>query len=667
MNCAETQELMLDLLYGELSESTAKEVREHLDDCPACREEFGRLARVRAALKLHRASNEPAKKGPSTQSPVKALAGLGAMRRPIRILIPLSAAAAVVAAIVIFSIVGPTTTVSAADKPVEITRTGVSLTILSSPPEGSPVRMQRGRMQEQLLSRTNSAGYIWTDGYGWQGLALVRDQRLVKNLNKGVTEVRFDDVPTIIRPDTVRLRGLDNPDGLKILEQNYQFDLASAEAVLQRYVDEPIVITAKDGRRVEGKLLSFDDANLVIMEKRAEQSESLPPSPVTINRRNVKTIGFAKLPEGLLAKPTLVWQLQNNADRQQQFEVAYMTAGITWSADYVLKLKIAKGEERRAKGDTARSPEIVDTADLVGYATVTNNSGATYKDAQLKLMAGDVNLIQDGIEEMGVVLNGVQAENRLRDDKGGFQEKSFFEYHLYTLGRPTTLKSAETKQIEMITSSGLKLTRTYLYDPNVHQTAVQVVSETKNTQANGLGIPLPKGTIRLYAPDPDGQQEFVSHAMIDHTPLNEKLRLPWGFAFDIACTSKMNTIQRSDTGYHVEGQYSLRNHKEYGVTVTAIVRVPPSTRKFTCNLPWHLREVGWIEVQVPLKAGAAEKVTFTYDYDTRSGGGLKEPVVRPERPQDGSRGRSEAEPPDSESERSSPEGATENSPPLITD
>ncbi len=612
MNCEQARVLLLDLLYEELPPKPRQAMLEHLSRCADCRAEMDKLHHARAALAQAR-QGEPARSTGilPVSSSAAALAEQQQQQqqqrhgqdahatRRVRLWIPLSAAAAVLLVIAISNLIPPTATLSAAQGPVEIKRVGISLTILSAPQ--------------------------WAGNYGWQGLALVRDQRLAKNLKQGVSEVRFDEVPTIIQPDTVRLRGLDHPDGLAILEQNYQYDLASAGAILKRYIDEPVAITMKDGQKVEGNLLSFDDDNLVIQEPRPKIiDESYPlPGPQTTSRRQVKTITFAKLPEGLLAKPTLVWQLQNNAaDRQQQFEVAYMTAGLSWRADYVLKLRVAKGETATAK---STNPEIVDTADIVGYATVTNNSGVTYEGAQLKLMAGDVNLIPPPMPVLQDRM--MKAEAKEKDDAAAapsFQEKSFFEYHLYTLGRPTTLRNAETKQIDLVSGSGVKLTRTYVYDPSVNGTAAQVVSEVKNTEANGLGKPLPKGVIHLYAPAPDGEDTYVSQAGIDHTPLNEKLRLPWGFAFDIACENKTTDAKHSDTDHTISGEYRLRNHKDYDVTVTAMVHVPNTTRAFDCNRPWHIREVGWIEIPVPLKAGAEEKVTFSYDYDTQSGGGLKE-------------------------------------------
>jgi hypothetical protein len=238
-------------------------------------------------------------------------------------------------------------------------------------------------------------------------------------------------------------------------------------------------------------------------------------------------------------------------------------------------------------------------------------------------MAGDVHLIQP--EEV-VLYGGATVLQSTRGSGPQFQEKAFFEYHLYTLGRPTTLRSAETKQIELVTGDGIRMLRKYVYDRNVHDTAARVVSEFKNSQANGLGKPLPKGVVRLYAPDPQGLQTYVSKTTIDHTPKDETIRLGWGYAFDIACSAKQTDYQRRDQWDHYEKwEYSLRNHKDHDVTVTVVVHVPAVTYRFDCDRPWKLPKVGWIEMEVPVKANTAEAVTFSYRHNSRSGGGLKPP------------------------------------------
>ncbi len=453
---------------------------------------------------------------------------------------------------------------------------------------------------------------------GWRGLALVRDQRVIRNLNRGATEVRFTGVPAGIKPDTVRLRSLDRPGGLAILEQNYQYDLASAEAVLKRHIDQTLSVTFKKGGMLTGTLLSFDGVTLVIQ----------PPGegPRNVAREQVKDIRFARLPKGLLTTPTLMWLLHSAAAaRAQQFEVAYMTEGLSWRADYVLKLRLAEGKPADDEKDL---PQIYDTADLVGYATVANHSGITYKDAQLKLMAGDVNLIRE--EQQEILLRRNASDNRAHSGSAPqFKEKSFFEYHLYTLGRPTTIASAETKQIELVSGSGIRLRRGYLYDRSLNARLVRVVSEFKNSEENNLGKPLPKGVVRLYAPDPTGVETYVAQTTIDHTPTDEKVRLPWGFAFDIACTARRTDYRRRGRWDHDEKwEYSLRNHKDHDVTITVHVRVPATTYKFDCPRPWKVLKVGLVEIDVPVKANTAGKLAFSYSWNPRSGGGLETPGTR---------------------------------------
>ncbi len=447
-------------------------------------------------------------------------------------------------------------------------------------------------------------------------LALVRDRRLIRNLPPGRTQVRFTGVPSGILPDTVRLRSLDDPEGLTILEQNYQYDLASASAVLDRYIDRPVAVTFKDGKSAAGGLLSFDAASLVI--------RPAGEGPRTVARDRVRDIAFQKLPEGLLTRPTLVWELLNGGPARQQFEVAYLTRGIMWRADYVLKLHPA---EEVIGGE---KPEITDTADLVGYATVTNNSGVTFADAELKLLAGDVNLSRPPMEAMGVPILGKIPILRRGFQ---FQEKSFFEYHLYTLGRATTIRNRETKQIELVSGSGIRMPRRYVYDPHRgHKTSPRVISELMNSEDNGLGRPLPKGTVRLYAPDPEGVQTYISQTTIDHTPKNEKISFQWGHAFDIVCSYTQTEHRREGSDHHETCLYEIRNHKDRDITVFIIARMDKSTYRADCKLdgkdhPWYVREVGLVEIEVRVEANSARTVTFTHSYNPASGGGLS-PTMR---------------------------------------
>lgn len=607
MNCDRANELLMDLVYGELGDQEARGVEQHAASCPKCAGELRELRHGRL-LMARRRGGEPAI--------VTATPGWPPRLRLRRFVASVTAAAAAILIGVTVWMFHESTTpkVYGQSGPPVITQTGVSLTIISRPDNyRAPRPAEADRFQVGSSQQGFKLGDILMARGVWPGLALVRDQRLVRRLKKGVTEISFTGVPSGILPDTIRLRGVDHPEGLAILEQNYQYDLASASAVLKRYVDKAITIVPKDaGKPVTGVLMSFDAAGLVVQ---------MPDRTVrNVERAHVRSIAFAKLPAGLLTRPTLLWGLENRAAAKQKFEVAYLTHGLNWRADYVLKLKPAvKAENENAKSG------IVDTADLVGYATVTNNSGVTYENAQLKLMAGDVNLIPpDMIWDDSYHYTELAQSDRKRSEPG-FKEKSFFEYHLYTLGRSTTIADAETKQIELLSGNGIKLNRGYVYDPVANETAARVVSEFKNSEENGLGKPLPKGVVRLYAPDAEGVDSYVAKVSIDHTPVKEKVRLMWGHAFDIACSSKQTKFRKSGNDMHHTLEYQIRNHKEYDVSVTIIAHVPSSTYTADSNYPWHVRQVGTVEIDVPVKANTAATATFSFIYNNTSGGGLTSP------------------------------------------
>ena len=633
MNCDRAQELLVDLVYGEMAGPDRQAVEQHVSACGSCRRDFERLKTARLILAQHRAGE------PGIGPVIPTARPVAARRRRLFTILAAAAAVLVIGAGLWLVLQAPTPQAQAALGPVQITRTGVSLTILSRPDNWpgqfrwgdaqQPAQLRRSQQQEMQYDAqlTVNPAQGWQVGglvrpYTWPGMALVRDQRLVRNLRKGLTDVRFTGVPSGILPDTVRLRGIDHPRGMSILEQNYQYDLASAVAVLKRHIDKPITVLFKNGNSASGRLLSFDGRTLVI--------EPPGKGPRNVERAEVKAISFEKLPEGLLTRPTLLWKLENRAAAKQQFEVAYMTYGLNWRADYVLKLRLAEGKV--AREGPRELPVIFDTADIVGYATVMNHSGVTYEDAQLKLMAGDVNLIKPNwVRRRGWGQEPSESSSHSGAVVPQFQEKSFFEYHLYTLGRPTTIRSNETKQIELLSGSGLKLKRGYVYDPHRgHKTAVRVVSEFKNSKENNLGKPLPKGLVRLYAPDPEGVQTYVSQTTIDHTPKDEKIRLPWGHAFDIVGAFKQTEYRKSGNDRHVTWQYQLRNHKDYDVKITIVAHVPKSTYKASCKIakkdyPWHVRQVGLVEIDVPVKSNEAVTVTFRHTYNNVSGGGLTSP------------------------------------------
>ena len=392
-----------------------------------------------------------------------------------------------------------------------------------------------------------------------QNFGVVRERRKVDVKEKEGT-IRFTDVATQIDGTSVSFKSLTDPVA-SVLEQDYEYDLVSADKLLQKYIDKQIAVLTKDGGRYSGNLLSFD-ANQLVIRQYGEKGDI-----VMVQRGdNVKDIEFGALPEGLITKPTLVWKLATEKTGQQLVEVAYQTAGINWQADYntVLNAK-----------DTA--------LDLSGWVTVNNQSGATYKDAKLKLIAGDVRRIEQRMPRGGGrVLAMAEAK------APGFEEKAFFEYHLYTLGRPTTVAQNQTKQIELLKAADVPVKKVFLYDgaPQYRwygglvtdagygseegNKKVNVIIEVKNSKDNHMGMALPKGKVRLYKRDEaDAALEFIGEDEIDHTPKDETVRLHIGDAFDIVGERK-RTDFHVDTGRHVmteNFEIRVRNHKDEAVDV----------------------------------------------------------------------------------------------------
>jgi hypothetical protein len=443
-----------------------------------------------------------------------------------------------------------------------------------------------------------------------QNFGVVRERRKV-NVEEKVGTIRFTDVASQIDGTTVQFKSLTDPDAA-VLEQNYEYDLVSADKLLQKYIDKQIEVLTKDGSRYSGTLLSFDGNQLVI--RQADEKAGI----VMVQRGdNVKDIQFGALPEGLITKPTLVWKLATEKVGEQLIEVAYQTAGINWQADYnaVLNAK-----------DTA--------LDLGGWVTINNQSGATYKDAKLKLIAGDVRKVQPAAYR---AIGGNILLNEGKLAVPGFEEKAFFEYHLYTLGRPATVAQNQTKQIELLKAADVPVKKVFLYDGapqyrfygGLNQDAsygneegnkkVNVIIEVKNAKDNHMGMALPKGKVRLYKRDEaDGSLEFIGEDEIDHTPKDETVKLHIGDAFDIVGERKRTNFS-IDASSHVmteSFEMRVRNHKTEPVEVL----VKETLYRWNnweiteSNQKWTKYDSNTIHFPVKVDKDSEQVVTYTVKY-----------------------------------------------------
>ncbi len=373
-------------------------------------------------------------------------------------------------------------------------------------------------------------------------LAVVKDVREIE-LKKGLAELKFQEVAASIDPTSVHFKSLTAPDKVAIIEQNYEYDLINTDKILDKYIDQKVQIYLKEGV-FKGTLLSYDGGNVIV--KTDSDTVKL------ISRSNILNIDFPRLPEGLITRPTLVWTIDSEQAGKHQTEVSYLTSGIKWHAEYVA---VVKDDDQRLE--------------LNAWVSIDNRSGAAYPEAQLKLIAGEVHRVPQAIPRRAAKGLTFEAMDMAVPQ---FEEKSFFEYRMYTLTRPATILNNQIKQISLFPGAETPVKKIYSYEPHRSQDDIRVNLEFFNSKQNGLGMPLPAGKVRVYKQDPaDASLEFVGEDLIDHTPKDEKVRLFLGNAFDLKPERTMtNRVSTGKNSWEESYQIKLRNHKEVPVEIVVI-------------------------------------------------------------------------------------------------
>jgi hypothetical protein len=419
---------------------------------------------------------------------------------------------------------------------------------------------------------------------------VVKDLREIE-IKSGTSKIFLTDVAQFIDPTSVHIK-------LKgdVLEQNFQYDLVSLDKILQKYIDKEIQLIGENNEFIEGKLLSSLSGQIVIEKKEG----GLMLIPNTAKYR----FSVGSLPEGLITKPTLVWTVDSKSSGKQDVEISYQTSGMNWHAEYVAVLN---------ENDTK--------LDLNSWVSVENNSGATYKNAVLKLVAGDVNLITTGkgqvyprTEEM-IMQKGVAPQQ--------FQEKEFFEYHIYNLQRPTTLAQNETKQISLFEAGNVKVTKKFFYKSGSYRTyysntastgKVAVIVEFENKEEYNLGIPMPKGKVRVYKSD--GKTiEFIGEDMIDHTPNKEKVKLKIGDAFDIVADEVQTENKKiTDRVYEQAYEITTKNRKKEDIVVEVERGLGLYWEILSSSVNYEKKDSQNIVFKVPVKADSETVLKFRVRY-----------------------------------------------------
>lgn len=437
-------------------------------------------------------------------------------------------------------------------------------------------------------STSGSYGYdnYWNNGYfstsqplsynPSEGVALVKEIRSV-DLSKGAMSLSLKGTSAHIDPTSISLREKTD-NAVSVLEQNYDYDLVSGQKLLEKYVDSEISVRSGN-RSATGVLLS-------------------PSGPVLKTANGVTvfsgydSLDFPTLPAGFVTTPTINWLLNSQVSGKRDIEVSYLTSGINWNADYVA----IDNEE-----DTQLS--------LQGWVSLRNDAGVTFKDAKLKLVAGEVNYATRTTNAkvyadsaMGMAYPTAAPQ---------FTENSFFEYHMYTLNRPTTVASGQVKQVEMTSAQSVKVDKKYVFESSVSD-KVQVKLAFNNTEANGLGIPLPKGKVRVYKADADGQLQFAGEDSIDHTAKDEPVKLLVGNAFDVVATrTQTDTESVGSCGSRNSYKIELRNHKTSDVKVSVVEYAYGEWDVKNENYPHSKDSSTALSWEIPVKADGTAALEYT--------------------------------------------------------
>ena len=394
-----------------------------------------------------------------------------------------------------------------------------------------------------------------------KNLALIKDQREV-TLDKGINHLAFRGVSAKMRAETAMLRSLTHAKGFTVIEQNFDYDLLTPTKLLDKYI---------------GKQVRIATINPATGAETIEKATVLSTQQGVVlkigNRIETNSKGrfiFDDIPANLRDKPTLVTQLNSPTARPQQLELSYLSAGLSWKADYVAELN-------------ANDSRI----DLLGWVTLTNASGTDYNHAKLQLVAGDVNQVQRRVQPVYRKMESYA----MAADAGSMAEESLFEYHLYSLSRPTSILNKQTKQVSLLSANSVPVTKefvltgaNYYYNSRHNQIGkklkIGVYVQLDNKQSAGLGMPIPKGIVRVYKKDSKGNAQFIGEDNIDHTPKNETIRLKLGDAFDVTANKKQTNFtkrngllpnrQASESAF----QIGLKNAKSEAVTVTVREPIP---------------------------------------------------------------------------------------------
>ena len=415
-------------------------------------------------------------------------------------------------------------------------------------------------------------------------LALVKEKREL-DLNSGVNKVEYTNVAALIDPTSVMFEDTKNKDTV-VLEQNYEYDLVSSQELLKKFLDKEITVTETEGGTYTGTLMSYDDYGGLVLK--------LSDGKV-VTLSNISKVEFPDS-AGLLTKPTLIWQVYSPAAGKRNVLTSYLTDGMSWKANYILK----------TSADDMK-------ADIKGWVTVNNKAGTSYESAKLKLVAGEVHRVVKPAHISRDEAVTATAEETYEGAKDSFAEESLFEYHLYTLERPATLRNNQVKQLSLLSVDSIPVEKELVFDVS-KSNEVQAALSLNNSKANGLGMPLPAGVLRVYKADSEGQLQFLGEDSTEHTPKDEEVKVVIGNAFDVTGTRTQTSYNKISLNLWRESyETEIKNHKSEPQKVKIVEHFYGDWEITNTSDPYEKKDAFIAEWEITVPADGSKKVTYTVE------------------------------------------------------
>ena len=454
-------------------------------------------------------------------------------------------------------------------------------------PETTPP-VNESQADQDLTTTLNDQSEVSITVYN-SDIALVRDVRNLQ-LARGTGTLRFMDIAATVNHATVHFRSLTEPSQVSVLEQNYEYDLLDPDKLLRKYVGREVTLMRN---RSENGTTRQEEVKALLLSYNSGPVWKIGNEIVT--GLGADHIRFPELPDTLYSRPTLIWTVQNDGAARHRVEASYLARSLAWNADYVLTV---------ARDDQA--------ADLNGWVTLTNNSGTAFKNARLQLVAGDLNRVRQNLMKMQ---DRMERAPMAAVAQESMTQEAFSDYHLYTMGRKTTINNAQTKQVSLLEGTGVPTTKRYVVEGQNHyyrntmhpgspiKDSVQVYYQFKNEAKAGLGMPMPAGVLRVYQQDSKGGVQFVGEDRIMHTPKDETLNVKIGNAFDVICERNQVDFEKiASNVYEIGYEITLRNHKTTAVNVEVNEPVGGTWRMITSSHEWTKTAAWAAQFKVPVAA-----------------------------------------------------------------